>query len=150
MELTDFENYVLELARQVWKKRPDVSQLISTHGRKYGPVSTEGWFTVELMILLKKGGYEVQKVQKPGDIKVTGHDITGEGQKIEIRASSVHKYKHIIDGWKERIDFLLFAGIINEKDEKKLKKEKSWRSWVVRIDNDVAVGLLKKENTATS
>lgn len=98
MELTAFENRILELAKQVWLQSSDASELIFNHGRKYGPLSTEGWFTIELMLLLKNSGYEVHKVQSPGDIIITSRDITGEGQKIEIRTPSDSKYTHIIDG----------------------------------------------------
>lgn len=144
MGFTPFEIYILGLAEQIWKKRYDASEFILGHGLKYGPVSAEGWFTIELMMMLKQDGYDVHKVQRPGDIKVKGRDIIGEEQKIEIRASSVSRYKHIINGWKPEINFLLFGGILNEKAIEKLEAEEGWERKVERVRDNVVVGLLKK------
>lgn len=108
--------------------------------RAKGPMTAEGWFTVELMILLDKEHHEMKKVQRNGDLVV-------DGRRIEIRASSHSNYMHIIRGWKEGIDVLLFGGIIYKQDTEKLStyaEKNNWKIKIDRIDDNVAVGLLKR------
>jgi hypothetical protein len=140
---TQLDYQILELARKVWEERPEVSTLIS---KPQNPaMGAEQWFTIELMLRLERAGFNVKKTQGKKGNKLREGDINVDGRKVEIRAISSSVYRWIVDGWKAGIDVLVWGGVFNKRAEGKLQSLPIFENRIIRINENVAVGLLRKK-----